>query len=427
MATHKMTKSNRQIDVNNAFSKAVEKKSMSHVTWDNDIDQPTTQRSKKTQIRVNMASWKKVVFRDADGTIMETPDDEEQDTSSQVLATPHTTVSTRSRTHAATRGNRGQPRPTMTVARGRGHGHTPGSHYFGAGGQGGRNFQAPAPDGRTHLIPRSIRNTPPQQTVNERYVPGVSILPVTQQALLNRRMAKTNLTTSYVARSRHQLPTDTTSSSQQNWLNIGSIPNHRGVHEDGTFKGLDRNENSRALVPYDVQPDPIASQQAIVVATPKEPAIENSANALVVRRTSYGLRTSASNYAGHMAESPTLEVFFREDGTMYGPGINKKGNGKAITVHQGTPQDVESTVHQDDPQGDDLKRGANVDPKRGATADLKTGTSTRKVSISVSTDTLLGPTDPQHQPGSMVVHHRAPSPKQGLVDYPQDDGQERGE
>jgi len=133
MATHKMTKSNRQIDVNNDFSKAVEKKSMSHVTWDNNIEQPTTQRSKKTQIRVNMASRKKVVFRD-DGTIVETPDDEEQDTSSQVLATLHT------RTHAATHGDRGRPRPTMTVARGRGRGHTPGSHYFGAGGQGGRNF-----------------------------------------------------------------------------------------------------------------------------------------------------------------------------------------------------------------------------------------------------------------------------------------------
>jgi len=234
MATHKMTKSNRQIDVNNAFSKAVEKKSSSHVTWDNDIEQPTNQRSKKTQLRVNMASRKKVVFRD-DGTIVETPDDEEQDTSSQGLATPHTTASTRSRTYAATRGNRGRPRPTMTVARGRGRGHTPGSHYFGAGGQGGRNFQAPAPDGRTHLIPRSMRNTPPQQTVSEQHVPGVRILPVTQQALLNRCMAATNLTMSYVARSRHQLPTDNTSNSQQNWLNIGDIPNHTGVREDGTL------------------------------------------------------------------------------------------------------------------------------------------------------------------------------------------------
>jgi len=111
----------------------------------------------------------------------------------------------------------------MTVAHGRGRGHTPGSHYFGAGGQGGHSFRAPAPDGRTHLVPRSIRNTPPQLTVNEQYVPGIS---VTQQAVLNRRMAETNLTTSYVARSCHQLPTDTTSNSQQNWLNIGNIPNH---------------------------------------------------------------------------------------------------------------------------------------------------------------------------------------------------------
>jgi len=58
MATHKMMKSNRQIDVNNAFSRAVEKKSTGHVTWVNDIEQPTTQRPKKTQIRVNMASRK---------------------------------------------------------------------------------------------------------------------------------------------------------------------------------------------------------------------------------------------------------------------------------------------------------------------------------------------------------------------------------
>ena len=50
MATHKMTKSNRQIDINNTFSKAVEKKSTGHITWDNDIQQPTTQRPKKTQI-----------------------------------------------------------------------------------------------------------------------------------------------------------------------------------------------------------------------------------------------------------------------------------------------------------------------------------------------------------------------------------------
>jgi len=166
-------------------------------------------------------------------------------------------------------------------------------------------------------------------------------------------------------------------------LNIGSIPDHTGIHEDGTFDGLEGNTNSRALVPYDVQPDPIASQQAIVVATPREAAVENSANTLAIRQTSYGLRTSASNYARHMAEeSPTPEVFFREDGTMHGPGIDKKDKDKAITVHQGAPQDVGSTVHQDDPQDADLERGADVGPKRGAIDGPKTRTSTRKFSIS---------------------------------------------
>jgi len=200
----------------------------------------------------------------------------------------------------------------MTVAHRRGRGHTPGLHYFGAGGQGGRGSRAPAPDGRTHLIPRSIRNTPPQQTVSEQHVPGVSILPVTQQALLNRRMAETNLnfTTSYVARSRHQLPTDNASNSQQNWLNIGNIPSPTGVREDGTFEGLDGDANSRAMVPCDVQPDPIVSQQAIVAAAPRELVVGNSANTLAIHRTSYGLRTSASNYARRMIEEdPTREVF----------------------------------------------------------------------------------------------------------------------
>jgi len=317
MATHKMTKSNRQIDVNNAFSKAVEKKSLSQVTWDNDIEQPTSQRPKKTQLRVNMANRKKVVFRD-DGTMVETPDDEEQDTPCQLLPTPRTTVSTRLRINAANCGNRGRPRPAMTVASGRGRGYTPGSNYYGAGGQGGRGFRAPAPDGRTHLIPRSIHNAPPQQTVNEQYVPGVSILPVTPQALLNRCMAETNLNlrTSHTARSRHQLPTDDTSNSQQNWLNIGNIPSPTGVREDGTLEGLDEGTNSRrysssrAMVPYDVQPDPIVSQRAIVPSAPRELAVGNNASTLAVRQTSYGLRTSASNYARRIIEGgPTREVF----------------------------------------------------------------------------------------------------------------------
>jgi len=111
---------------------------------------------------------------------------------------------------------------------------------------------------------------------------------------------------------------------------------------------------------------------------------------------------------------------------MHGPGIDKKDEDKAITVHQDAPQDAGNAVHQDVPQDADLKRGADVDPKRGAIAGPKTGTSTHKFLISVATDTLLKSADPQHQPGSMTVHHRAPSPKQGLVGNPQDDGQERG-
>jgi len=217
----------------------------------------------------------------------------------------------------------------MTVARGRGRGRTPGSHYFGAGGQwyaggqGGRNSLASAPDGRTHLIPRSIRNTPPQQTVSEQHVPGVNISS-TQQTSLSRHMGETNPTTSYVARSCCQLPTNTTSYSQQSWLNIGNIPSHTGIREDGTFDGLDGNTNSRALVPYNVQPDPIASQQAIVVATPSGPTEENNANALVVRRTSYGLRNSASNYARRTAESPTPKSLSEKTVPCIGPVLIRK-------------------------------------------------------------------------------------------------------
>jgi len=68
MATHKTTKSNRQIDVNSAFSKAIDKKSTNQVTWQNDIEQPSTKRYKKPQLRVNMAERRKIVFRE-DGTV----------------------------------------------------------------------------------------------------------------------------------------------------------------------------------------------------------------------------------------------------------------------------------------------------------------------------------------------------------------------
>jgi len=39
-------------------------------------------------------------------------------------------------------------------------------------------------------------------------------------------------------------------------------------------------------------------------------------------------------------------------------------------------------------------------------------TQQHKVNVLVATDMLLQSTDPQHQPGSMTVHHLAPSPKQ---------------
>jgi len=149
---------------------------------------------------------------------------------------------------------------------------------------------------------RSTRNAPPQQTVSEQCIPGVNI-PSTQQALLSRRMAETNLTTSFVARSCYQLPLD-------------SIPCHTGIRDDGTFTGLDGDANSRAMVPFGVQPDPIVSQQAIVTA-PQGSTEGDSANTLVVRQASYGLRNPASSYAGRTTDSPIPGVFFQEDGTMY--------------------------------------------------------------------------------------------------------------
>jgi len=68
MATHKTSNSNRQIDVNSAFSKAIEKKSTNHVSWDNDIEQPASERYKKPQLQVNMARRKKVEVLE-DGTL----------------------------------------------------------------------------------------------------------------------------------------------------------------------------------------------------------------------------------------------------------------------------------------------------------------------------------------------------------------------
>jgi len=93
MATHKTTKSNRQIDVNNAFSKAIEKKSTSHVSWNNDIEQPTTKRYKKPLLQGNVASRKNVTLQE-NGTLtgLGSSDEEEQTNPNQT--NPDTQVST---------------------------------------------------------------------------------------------------------------------------------------------------------------------------------------------------------------------------------------------------------------------------------------------------------------------------------------------
>jgi len=62
VATHKMMKSDRQIDVNSAFSKAIEKKSANNFSWDNDIEPPANDRYKKPQLQVNVASQNEVTF-----------------------------------------------------------------------------------------------------------------------------------------------------------------------------------------------------------------------------------------------------------------------------------------------------------------------------------------------------------------------------
>jgi len=84
MATHKTSKSNRQIDTNSAFSKAIEKKSTSRVSWDNNIEQPTSKRYKKPQIQVNVARRKKVEVLEG-GTLagLESSDEEEKEPGEQ--------------------------------------------------------------------------------------------------------------------------------------------------------------------------------------------------------------------------------------------------------------------------------------------------------------------------------------------------------
>jgi len=112
--------------------------------------------------------------------------------------------------------------------------------------------------------------------------------------------------------------TDTLSDTSNN-------PHHTGIREDGTFieDQVDATGNSLAMVPYGAQPDPIVSQQAIVT-THTGPTTDDSTNNLVVHQTLYGLRNSAWTYAGRAVDNPIRGISFREDGTMYGPGIDEE-------------------------------------------------------------------------------------------------------
>ena len=292
MATHKTSNSNRQIDANSAFSKAIEKKSTSRVSWDNDIEQPTSERYKRPQLQVNMACRKKVeVLEDCALAGLESSDEEEKEPGEQTnprqaiastqVTTPPVAAGTRSNVYTANRGFNTRRGNTIGGGRGcgRGRGHTPGSHYFGAGGQ---SYWTEAPDGRKHLIPRSVRNAPPQPSITQQHIPGLTTtrntygngpyqegehqsypLTSTSQNWMGGQMVVSNRPTSHVARYRRRnLPVATDTICDRD------SPYHMDVQEDSTFAGLEDDKenttgNSRALVPYDVQPDQVVSHYAI--------------------------------------------------------------------------------------------------------------------------------------------------------------------
>jgi len=245
MDTHKTTKSNKQIDVNSAFCKATEKKSTSRVSWANDVEQPATKWYKKPQLQVNMARRKKVTLQE-NGTLtgLGSSDEEEQTNPNQTnpntqVSTPCVDANMQPQRHVAN--HRTGTRPGSTIGAGHGHcrgrGRTPGSHYFGNGGQSNRTV---APDGRTHLIPRSVRNPPPQPLATEQCIPGVAVtrysdgshqdgehqsypITSTSQNWLGRQMTVSNHTTSYIARSGRNLPVATDTLCDRN------TPYHVGV------------------------------------------------------------------------------------------------------------------------------------------------------------------------------------------------------
>jgi len=378
MATHKTTKYNRQIDVNSAFSKAIEKKSTSHVSWDNNIEQPTTERYKKPQLQVNMVSRKKVTLQE-NGTLtgLGSSDEEEQTNPNQTdpdtqVSTHHVDTNAQPRTHAVNR--RTSTRPGTSIGgghgRGRGCGRTPRSYYFGAGGQ---SYRTVAPDGRTHLIPRSVRNSPPQPSATEQCIPGVTVTrygdgsqqdgehqsyPITSssQNWLGRRMAVANCTTSYIARCGRNLPVATDTLCDRN------NPYYVGVCEDGTFTGLkedkDTTGNPLAIVPYSAQPDPIVSQQAIVSyarCTIVSHATEDSANRL--QGSTSGTIVQACN---------TVQVSLQEDGTLCGRDSDQEIDNESEQDSTTQPQGTQGSEQQDegevqnDPQIADSERGAII-------------------------------------------------------------------
>jgi len=170
-------------------------------------------------------------------------------------------------------------------------------------------------------------------------------------------------------------------------------PHHTGIREDGTFieDQVDATGNSLDMIPCGAQPDPIVSQQAIVT-THAGPVTEDSTTALVVHQTPCGLRNLAWTYAGCAVDNPIRGISFREDGTMYGPGIDEEVRGVSkqnctTKTHgiQGSEQQDEGRAyaspqiansqseaiidHQDDPQDVDLERRASADSERGAIDD----------------------------------------------------------
>ena len=413
-ATHKTSKSNQRIDVNSAFSKAIEKKSTSRVSWDNDIEQPTSERYKKPQLQVNVARWKKDEALE-DGTLagLESSDEEEKEpgeqtnprqtvTSTQVTPPP-VAAATRSNVHTATCGYNTRQGNTIGGGRGRGRGrgHTLGSHCFGAGG-GGQSYRTEAPDGRTHLIPRSARNTPPQPLVTQQCIAGVTSTRDTQMIVSNRP-------SSYVARYGRNLPVAT------DMLGNRNSSCHRDVREGGTFAGLeddgeDTTGNSHALVSCDARPDQVVSHYAITPYAGRtivpcqtgdnEDRPQGSATSIVTR-------TSQSTTDTAPRTRTASQVSIRNDGTMAGLELDEendndskgyrpksraivmttKGNrSKPQTIAATTTHDAEHVLapratQENDPQDVDLERGAtsdsqdpqddpqDVDLERGATDD----------------------------------------------------------